>query len=555
MTGAEIVLKCLEEEDVDVVFGYPGGAVLNIYDALYKNENIRHILSRHEQGAGHAAEGYAKASGRVGVVIATSGPGATNMVTSIANAQMDSTPLVVITGQVNQGLLGKQSFQEANITEIVKPITKYTVLIDNIKEISSEIQKAFRIANSGRKGPVLIDIPKDITGERYEFNYVRELGKKSEKIGDSSNKYAEAMDLLRDAKYPLIYVGGGVKGAQDEISELVKMTNTPLVYSLMGKGAYHDREPLNLGMIGMHGTALANKALSKCDFLLGIGVRFDDRATGHVENFAKNAKIIHIDIDKGELRKNIPTYINIHDDSGFALLKLIRLGAEMSFPKRDLWFSRLELWKEQHPTVLKREGKIKPQEVMEAVNIVSGGNGYVTTEVGQHQMWAAQYISVKSQSRFITSGGLGTMGFGLPAAIGAQVAHEDKMVFALCGDGSIQMNSQELMTISANRLPIVIIILNNKSLGMVKQWQKIFYEGRLSETTFTEDSQPDFVALGKAYGIKSYKIDKREVLLEAITKSVEKREPILLEIMCDEEENVYPMVPAGASNEDMLYED
>ena len=553
-SGADIILKCLEEEDVDIVFGYPGGAVLPLYDALYKNENIKHILTRHEQGAGHAGDGYARATGKAGVVFATSGPGATNLVTAIATAQMDSIPMVFLTGQVARRYLGKQSFQEANIVDIVKPVTKYSYQVKSVDDIAREMKKAFRIANTGRKGPVLLDFPKDVTVDKTIFHYPVEVNYKVDRWGESEGRYKQVAEQLKSAKKPLIFIGGGAQDAADEVKALAEKIKAPVTYSLMGKGVLSDNHPLNIGMIGMHGTGAANYAVAECDLMFAVGVRFDDRETGDEHNFALKAKVIHLDIDKKEFNKNVKAAIHLHDDSAIGLYKLLKVMKDDDYSHQPEWIDTISSWQEEHPLIYDKTGLLKPQEVIEAINFASGGKSYMTTEVGQHQMWAAQYFKAASARHFITSGGLGTMGFGLPASMGVQLAKPEEMVIALAGDGSIQMNIQELMTIRANNLPIKIVLLNNRSLGMVRQWQKLFFEERYSHTLFSEDDQPDFVMLAKSYGIKSRRIDKRENLVEELCAAFNEAGPQFIEMVVDPEENVFPMVPAGQSNDKMIFE-
>ncbi len=554
INGAEIILKCLEEENIDIIFGYPGGAVLPLYDALYKNNNIRHILTRHEQGAGHAADGYARVTGRTGVVFATSGPGATNLVTAIATAQMDSVPLVCITGQVARHFLGKQSFQESNIVDIVKPITKYSYQIENVEELATEIRKAFRIAGTGRKGPVLIDVPKDITVDKAIFEYPVEVNYKTEKWGESENTYQQVANELMDCKKPLIFVGGGAQDAGDEVKELAERLKSPVTYSLMGKGVLSDNHPFNIGMLGMHGTGAANYAVNECDLMFAIGARFDDRQTGDQINFAKNAKVIHLDIDKKEFNKNVKSHMQLHDDSAIGLFKLLKVMKDENYSHQKAWLMQIDTWRKNHPLIYIKNELIKPQEAIEAINIASEGKAYVTTEVGQHQMWSAQYFTASSSRHFITSGGLGTMGFGLPAAMGVQLGKQGELVVAIAGDGSIQMNSQELMTISANNLPIKIVLINNKSLGMVRQWQKMFFEERYSCTLFEDLDQPDFVMLANAYGINARRIIERADLVSEMTAAFNEPGPQFIEVVVDSGENVFPMVPNGAANDRMIFE-
>lgn len=562
-TGAEIILKSLEKEKIDIVFGYPGGAVLPLYDALYNNKNIKHVLTRHEQGAGHAADGYARATGKIGVAFATSGPGATNLVTAIATASMDSIPMVFITGQVARRYLGKQGFQEANIVEIVKPITKYSKLITKIEDLTGEIKKAFRIANSGRKGPVLIDIPKDVMSEKMEFEYPLDIAYRVEAYGENSAKYSQLAELLKASEKPLLFVGGGAIDAVDEVRELVEIMKCPLIYSLMGKGVLPDSHPLNIGMLGMHGTGTANYAVSHCDLLFAIGARFDDRATGEELSFATKAKIIHLDIDKKEFNKNIKTTLSLHDDSALGLHKLLKFLQDDQVKPQMPWIEQVSRWQENHPLVLgKDEGVIKPQEVLLAINKAaeclqeSDQELYLTTEVGQHQMWAAQYFKAETPRSFITSGGLGTMGFGLPSSLGIQLGKTKDLVVVLAGDGSIQMNIQELMTIRENNLPIKIIVVNNRSLGMVRQWQKLFFNENYSSTLFHhENSQPDFIKLALSYGIEGIRVENKDELQGVIEEAFKNRRPQLIEVIVDGEENVYPMVPAGSGNDTMIFND
>ena len=551
--GADIILKSLEMEKVKVVFGYPGGSVLPLYDSLYHNENIKHILTRHEQGAGHAADGYARSTGNTGVVFATSGPGATNLVTAIATAQMDSIPMVVIIGQVLRRYLGKQAFQEAEIVDIVKPITKHAVIVHRVEDLAKEIKKAFRIANTGRKGPVLIDIPKDVMIDKCQFMYPLEAQFKAERWGETENRYQQVAGVLKKAKRPLLFVGGGAKDAVDEVKELAEKLKAPVIYSLMGKGVLDDSHPLNIGMVGMHGTGAANYAVHHCDLLFAIGVRFDDRQTGDENFFAKGARIIHLDIDRKEFSKNIRADVSLHDDSALGLFKLLRVMKRDDFEPQNPWVDQISEWQHNHPLTFEAEGSIKPQEILNAINTITKGSAIMTTEVGQHQMWAAQYFKTNDPKKFITSGGLGTMGFGLPASMGAQLGNPKTLTIALAGDGSIQMNSQELMTISACKLSIKIVVVNNKSLGMVRQWQKLFYEERYSHTLFEAESQPDFMTLARAYGIPGVQITERERLVEDLETAFELEGPCFIEIVADPESNVYPMVPTGASNDKMIF--
>ncbi|WP_088553890.1 biosynthetic-type acetolactate synthase large subunit [Calderihabitans maritimus] len=551
LTGAQILIKALEAEGVDTVFGYPGGAVLAIYDCLYES-NIRHILTRHEQGAVHAADGYARATGKPGVCIATSGPGATNLVTGIANAYMDSVPLIAITGQVSLDMVGKDSFQEADITGITLPITKYGYLVKDVKDLARIVREAFYIATTGRPGPVIIDIPKDICTQKAEFMYPPEIDLpgyqlKPYRNGKQINRAAQA--IMR-AKKPVIYAGGGViaSGAHRELLELAEKLNIPVTITLMGKGSIPEDHPLCLGMLGMHGTCYANYAVSECDLLLAVGVRFDDRVTGRVDTFAPNATIIHIDIDPAEIGKNVPVDIPIVGDVKLALRDLLKLVEPRE--RRD-WLDTIEEWRRRYPLHYEDDnnGRLKPQYVIEQIYEITRGDAYITTEVGQHQMWAAQYYRCRKPRSFISSGGLGTMGFGLPAAIGVQIAHPEATVFDIAGDGSVQMTSQELATIAQYNLPIKVAILNNQYLGMVRQWQELFFNKRYSQS---EVLGPDFVKLAEAYGIEAVRVTKREEVRPALERALATKKPFLLDFWVEREENVFPMVPPGGSLNKML---
>jgi acetolactate synthase-1/2/3 large subunit len=557
LTGAQILLQVLENEGVDLIFGYPGGMVLPIYDEIYRNQKIKHILTRHEQGAAHAADAYARATGKVGVCLATSGPGATNLVTGIANAYMDSIPLVAITGQVNLELLGKDSFQEADITGITTPITKYNYLVKDVKELGRVLHEAFYIAQTGRPGPVLVDISKTVTLQKAFYEYPVDLvlpGYKKTQV-DQTTKLQQAIELIKIAKKPLVFVGGGcLKGSQvGKVVDLVEWLGSPITYSLMGKSVFPDEDEKCVGMVGMHGTKAANYAMTECDLLLGIGVRFDDRVTGKIEAFAPNAKIIHIDIDPAELNKNIKVFLGIEGDANEmseALLDLLK--KETIKPDICSWMETIQVWKTEHPLQynLDAEGMIKPQYVLEKIGQLTKGEAYVTTEVGQNQMWSAQYYPCKNPRTFISSGGLGTMGFGLPAAMGVQFAHPDAVVFAIAGDGSIQMNSQELATIVENQLPLNIVILNNHNLGMVRQWQKLFFEERYSYTGMS--GQPDFVKLAEAYGAVGVRITRVEEVEKILKEAINSPKPYVIDVIIDPNEDVFPMVPAGGALNNML---
>ncbi len=549
ISGAEILLECLEREGVDVIFGYPGGQVIPIYDALYDSK-IKNILVRHEQGAAHAADGYARSTGKTGVCLATSGPGATNLVTGIATAYMDSVPMVAITGQVPNSMLGCDSFQEADITGITLPITKHNYLVRDIKELPRVIKEAFHIAGTGRPGPVLIDLPKDISVEKDKPHYpetVDLLGYKPNYIGNA-RQIKDATDAIHSAKKPVLYVGGGVviSGADQELRKMVEMLEIPVTTTLMGMTAFPTSHPLNLGMLGMHGTAAANYAVTEADLLIAVGARFDDRVTGSINTFAPCAKIIHIDIDPAEIGKNVRCNIPIVGDVKQVLEMLLE---RLSPAKNPEWLGKVNDWKKTYP--LKYEtGKLKPQQVIEEISEITKGDAIICTEVGQNQMWAAQFYKFTNPRSLITSGGLGTMGFGFPAAIGAQVGNPDRMVIDIAGDGSFQMNIQELGTVVANQIPVKVVILNNFYLGMVRQWQEFFFNRRYSGTVL--ETNPDFVKIAEAYGAKGFRITEAKNLREALTEALTTPGPVVVDCHVDREENVLPMVPAGGSINKMI---
>ncbi len=550
MSGAEIFVKCLEEEGVDTIFGYPGGAVLPIYDALFDSK-IGHILTRHEQGAAHAADGYARASGKTGVCLATSGPGATNLVTGIANAYMDSVPMVAFTGQVPTGLLGKDSFQEADITGITLPVTKHNYLVEDINDFSYIIKEAFYLAASGRPGPVLVDIPKDIAAGEINYREPGPLylpGYKNPMEGNPK-QVAKAVSAIMEAKQPVIYAGGGVisSGAHGELRELAEMCMIPVTTTLMGLGAFPGDHPLSLGMLGMHGTKYANYAICDCDLLIAVGVRFDDRVTGKVETFASNAKIIHIDIDPAEISKNVSVDIPIIGNVKAVLNQFVE---KLQPIIKSEWKERVKKWKKEFPVVTGENGKcLKPQCIIRDIYRLTKGEARITTEVGQNQMWAAHYYTYTRPRTFISSGGLGTMGFGFPAAIGVQVACPDEIVFDIAGDGSIQMNIQELATAVQYNLPVKVAILNNGYLGMVRQWQEIFYDRRYS---YTELANPDFVKIAEAYGATGIRIEKADEVVPAIEKALQTDGPVFMDFHIEPEENVLPFVPPGEALDNMI---
>lgn len=555
MRGAEILLHCLKEEGVDTVFGYPGGAVLPIYDALYMSD-IRHILARHEQGAVHAAEGYARASGKVGVCIATSGPGATNLVTGIANAYMDSIPLVCFTGQVGSSLIGRDAFQEADICGITLPITKHNYLVEKTEDVPRIVKEAFYIARTNRPGPVVVDLPKDIMEKSIDFEPsdvdVNLRGYRVMK-GFNAGQVISAVEMIKQAERPVIYCGGGVVGsnAAAEITELAEKRKIPVTSTLMGIGSFPANHYLYLGMLGMHGTRYANYAIGESDVLIAVGVRFDDRVTGHLDHFAPHAKVIHIDIDAAEIGKNVAVHIPIVGDVKEVLSSINQRLDEVEGYSE--WHKTIDRWKEEFPMRYgpSAEGRIMPQHVVEKIYDLTKGEAIITTEVGQNQMWAAQYFKGKNPRSFITSGGLGTMGFGFPAAIGAQIACPDKVVVDIAGDGSIQMNIQELGTATQYGLPVIICILNNQFLGMVRQWQGLFYGGRYSFTDI--EHQPDFVKLAEAYGAVGIRVKDAGEVEAALKQAMEvKDRPVVIDFWVDREANVYPMVPPGAALFNML---
>ncbi|HUW65804.1 MAG TPA: biosynthetic-type acetolactate synthase large subunit [Spirochaetia bacterium] len=549
MTGADILVRALKEAGVDTIFGYPGGAVLPIYDALY-DADIRHILCRHEQGAAHAADGYARASGRTGVCLATSGPGATNLVTGLANAHMDSVPLVAVTGQVGTKLLGRDSFQEADITGITLPITKHNYLVKDVRDIARTIKEAFYIASTGRPGPVLVDIPKDISAGLGEYADPGELYLPGYRLNPEprQEELNAAARLILAAERPVIYAGGGVviSGADRELVALAELLCAPVTTTLMGIGGFPGDHPLCLGMLGMHGTRYANYAVCECDLLIAVGARFDDRVTGKVETFAPEAKVVHIDIDPAEIGKNVRVDAAVVGDVKRALTGLLPLlAARVS----GAWQEKIELWKQEYPLEYANGGKLKPQTVIREIYRVTGGKARITTEVGQNQMWAAQYFTFTRPRSFITSGGLGTMGFGLPAAIGVQAACPDETVFDIAGDGSIQMNIQEMTTAVNYGLPVNVAIINNGYLGMVRQWQELFYDRRYSHTELTN---PDFVKLAEAYGAEGVRVSKAADVAQVLEQAVAASGPVMMDFVVDREENVVPIVPPGLSLSEMI---
>ncbi len=557
LTGAQALIKCLEDEGVEVIFGYPGGVVLPIYDVIYDSK-IRHILVRHEQCAAHAADGYARATGKVGVCLATSGPGATNLVTGIANAYLDSIPLVAITGQVATTLLGTDGFQEADITGITLPIVKNNYLVKDVKELPRIIKEAFYIASTGRPGPVLIDIPVDIS--KAEFVFKQPTGVSLAGYNPTQKGHAkqikQAAGAILSANKPVIIAGGGIlrSGAWSELFELVKLTQIPVITTLMGKGGFPEGDDLFIGMPGMHGTRAANYVLTESDLIVAIGMRFDDRVTGKLSTFAQEATIIHVDVDPAEISKNLKARIPIVGDAKVVIGQLIdEIKKERAEGFQDIspWRKKIEGWKKEYPLTYKRDEKLRPEFVVEKISEITKGEAIITTEVGQNQMWAAQYFKALKPRTFISSGGLGTMGFGFPAAIGAQVGCPDKVVIDIAGDGSIQMVSQELATAVANKLPVNIFILNNGYLGMVRQWQELFYNRRYSHTDLAVGT-PDFVKLAEAYGAVGLRVTKKEDVEAAIKEAIASPKTYVIDFVVEREENVFPMVPAGGSINEMM---
>ncbi|HEX9204615.1 MAG TPA: biosynthetic-type acetolactate synthase large subunit [Candidatus Deferrimicrobiaceae bacterium] len=560
MTGAEIFVRALADLGVDIVFGYPGGAILNIYDVLFKNTKVRHLLCRHEQGAVHMADGYARASGKTGVCLVTSGPGATNTVTGLATAYMDSIPVVVFSGQVPTLLIGNDAFQEADIVGISRPCTKHNYLVKETKDLARIVREAFYIASTGRPGPVLVDMPKDVLTASAEYNLPKEVSLRGyhPTYEGHPRQVESAVRLMLSKEQPVIYAGGGVilSNASPELAELARTLSLPVTTTLMGMGAFPGSDPLCLGMLGMHGTYTANMAISHADVILAVGARFDDRVTGKTDEFAPHAKIIHIDIDPTSIQKNVPVDIPIVGDLKDVLRKMIRLvkgkkEAAAFREKSSAWREQIATWAKTHPLTYKQgKGKIKPQYVVEQIYRITKGHAIITTEVGQNQMWAAQFYTYDRPRTFLSSGGLGTMGYGLPAAIGAQVAMPGSLVIDIAGDGSIQMNIQEMATAVQYRIPVKVVILNNGALGMVRQWQELFFQGKYSQTCLPQI--PDFVRLAEAYGAKGFRATKPEEVPEVLKKGFAAEGPVLIDVVVDSGEMVYPMVPAGAPLTKML---
>lgn len=552
LTGADIFVECLKEQGVDTIFGYPGGAVLNIYDSLYKyKDDIRHILTSHEQGAAHAADGYARATGKVGVCLATSGPGATNLVTGIATAYMDSIPIVAFTGQVATSLLGRDSFQEVDITGITMPITKHNYIVKDVNSLADTIRSAFKIAREGRPGPVLVDICKDVTSAlaEYEPKVIEPL--EPMPLGVSIEKLEEAAKAINEAERPIVLAGGGVgiADACDELLEFVNKTNIPVATTLMGLGGFSGTHPLFTGLVGMHGTRVSNLAVSNCDLLIAVGARFSDRVISNVKRFSPNAKIMHMDIDPAEIGKNIEVHYPFIGNIKKILSKLTAMVKPVEHKE---WLKQIEDWKGKQDPVPLANKPLKPQYIMKKIYELTKGDAIITTEVGQNQLWAAQYYKYSRPRTYISSGGLGTMGYGLGASIGAQIGQPTKKVFNIAGDGSFRMNCNELATAVEYKLPIIVVIMNNHALGMVRQWQNLFYDSRFSSTTI--DRGTDFVKLAQAYGAKGINIDSNDQVEDALLQALESEGPVVINCEIDRDEKVFPIVPPGAPIQELIEE-
>ena len=552
LTGSEIIIECLKEQGVDTVFGYPGGTILNVYDELYKHsDEITHYLTSHEQGAAHAADGYARSTGKVGVCMATSGPGATNLVTGIATAYMDSVPMVIITANVAKAALGKDSFQEVDIVGVTMPITKHNYMVREVENLADTLRKAFYVAKSGRPGPVLVDITKDATANKAEYTYKEPMKIERSTENITEEDIEKAVKLIDKAKKPFIFVGGGVviSGASDELKEFVEKVNAPVCDSLMGKGAFDGTNPLYTGMLGMHGTKTSNFGVTECDLLIAIGARFSDRVIGNAKKFAKNAKVLHIDIDPAEINKNIPTTASIIGDVKEVLT---RLNARLTKHDRNEWINHINELKATYPLTYDKN-ELNGPFIMEKIYEVTNGDAIITTEVGQHQMWAAQYYKYKQPRTLLTSGGLGTMGYGLGAAIGAQIANPDKQVINIAGDGCFRMNMNEIATAVRQKLPLIEVIINNHVLGMVRQWQTLFYEKHYSATVL--DDGVDFVKLAEAMGTTGYRATSQAEFVDILKKALASSTPVVIDCIIDSDDKVWPMVAPGAAISEVFTEE
>jgi len=559
LNGADILVRCLQDEGVEYIFGYPGGAALHIYDALYKQDKIKHILVRHEQGAAHAADGYARSTGRPGVVLVTSGPGATNIVTGIATAYMDSSPVVVFTGQVATDLIGNDAFQEVDAVGITRPCVKHNFLVKDVKDLAATVKKAFYIATTGRPGPVLVDLPKDVTAQKCEYEYPKSISLRSYNpvIKGHPGQIKKAVDLILSAKRPMVYTGGGIilGEASAQLTEFVRLLGYPITQTLMGLGAFPATDPLFLGMLGMHGTYEANMAMHECDVLVAVGARFDDRVTGDLKKFCPHARIIHVDIDPASISKNVPVEIPIVGNAAAVLEDMIKIvGSSKTRPDKaalEVWWERINEWRGLNCLNYDQRSKlIKPQFVVEKLHELTRGDAYVTSDVGQHQMFTAQFYKFDRPRRWISSGGLGTMGFGLPAAMGVQMAHPQATVCCVTGEASIQMCIQELSTCKQFDLPLKIVNLNNRYMGMVRQWQEFFYDRRYSHSYL--DALPDFIKLAEAYGHVGMKIEKPGDVEGALREALKLKDRLVfMDFITDQTENVYPMIPAGKGHNEM----
>lgn len=550
LTGSEIVIECLKEQGVDTVFGFPGGTILNIYDALYKHPEIKHILTSHEQGAAHAADGYARATGKVGVCMATSGPGATNLVTGIATAYMDSIPMVAITANVTLPALGKDSFQEVDIAGVTMPITKHGYIVKDISILADTIRKAFQIAKSGRPGPVLVDITKDVTANKFE--YTPEVPKENLKTAKYSDADIDtAIEILKESKKPYIYAGGGVilSGASRELAEFADKMDAPVCDTLLGKGAYDGHKENYTGMIGMHGTKTSNYGVSECDLLIALGARFSDRVVGNASKFATNAKVLHIDVDAAEINKNIKTTASIVGDVKEVLKKI---NIKLDQQKHTEWMDHIKDMLQKYPLKY-NDSVLSCPYIIEEIDRITEGKAVISTDVGQHQMWASQYYKFTKPRTFLTSGGLGTMGYGLGACIGAQVGVPDKICINIAGDGCFRMNMNELATASRYQIPIIQVVINNHVLGMVRQWQTLFYEKRYSQTVLNDGV--DFCKVAEGLGCEAIKVTKKEEVGPAIQKAINLKKPVLIDCIIPEDDKVFPMVPAGAPISDVFDEE
>ena len=564
LTGAEIFVEALKREGVKTIFALPGGVVLKIFDVLHQQKDVEVILTRHEQGAGHMAEGYAKATGKPGVCLITSGPGMTNVVTALADAYMDSVPMVCFTGQVPTALIGNDAFQEADNIGLSRPCTKYNFLVKDVNDLAQSIKEAFYIATTGRPGPVLVDIPKDISMDKADFKYPDSVSIRgyNPTYEGSKWKIKQAADAIMKSRRPILYIGGGVQlsGASQEVRELAEMTQIPVDSTLMALGAFPGQHPLSLGMLGMHGTYVANMAMHYSDLVIAVGARFDDRVTGKVTEFCPNAKVIHIDIDPTSIRKNIHVDIPIVGDCKCVVRELINvLRATVNGDQKEMrkpWWDQLNEWKTAHPPSYEQDPDklIKPQYLIDRLyQLTKDRDPVVSTDVGQHQMWAAQFYQLSNPNTWLTSGGLGTMGFGFPAALGAQAAFRNRLVLCIAGDGSIQMNTQELATAVVAKLPVKVFIINNRFHGMVRQWQDLFYEGRYASSYL--DETPDFVKLAEAYGAAGLRINTPNEVDDGIREAISIDKPVFIDVPVYQFENCYPMIPAGGCNHEMILED